>query len=628
MTKTAATTAAVFATTAALTAGLAATAPEALAAHNRTARADVELVAAASSSDIGKIPDIVGIYGVGPIFWAAQLLGITPENVITAAGGLTGNTELAATVNSLLKLLDEVSPFKAGISGPLPSDVYDSVNGLKYTTTGLAGMLGVGGWFVDLIVKTAPILNQRRSIVVSESLGGLSTSLAYRDMIDAVQSDDASWGVGVTGQWLIFVNNVSRPGGGLLALATPFTNLFGVNLTTPDAGSYTNSDLTKVLNTSILDITWAYNPLSDAPTTLNPLAWANAAAAGMFLTYLLPDEGHNIADVISRLGDGIGDGVKVMIDPSGGQGLAMVPIIGPLLKDVDFLDFPGNATYVTYDSGNLPLLEPLRMVPHLVNLLPGVHVPTPLTDSVEDALRKLVNMGYQDVDPETLERTFAEAGDQAYLWHSPLTPTQQLAAVQTVFNALVDGIQDNALNPVAWTPQLPGADFKPVVQNPVSMALAKAVNDAVDAIQKNATDPVFDAVEKGLAPVTTALDHVNAQIESTIDSALKVNGTTADRQAVTAVPSNDNRRTTVSLSAAAPDAQDAPVRKAERPKGVKKLRESFKASPGRHAADAADPAKKTAREIIDKVTDTNRHVAKQAEKAGGGAKRAAKDKAA
>ena len=428
MAKTAATTAAVIATTAALTAGVASSAPEALAAHNRNVQADVELTAG-----VGQIPDIVGIYGVGPIFWTAQALGITPENVIKAAGGLTGNTALADTVIGLLNLLDAISPVEAGVKGPMPSDVYDAVNGLDYTTTGVAQMLGLGNdpitkAFLNWIVNQAPILNQRRSVILSESLGGLTTSLAYRDMINAVQSNDPDWGVGVTGQWLIFVNNPSRPGGGLFALATPFTNLFGLNLTTPDAGSYTNPDQTKVLNTSILDITWAYNPLSDVPTTLNPLAWANSLAAGVFLTYLLPDEDNNIGNhVLPKLIAGIADGVKVMVDPTGGQGLEMLPGWNGFVKSVDWIPglgnwlddiadatkFPGNATYITYDSGNLPLLEPFRMVPHLANLVPGVHIPTPLTDSVEDALRKMVNMGYQDVDPNTLERTFNEAGDEA-----------------------------------------------------------------------------------------------------------------------------------------------------------------------------------------------------------------------
>ncbi|MED5813741.1 PE-PPE domain-containing protein [Mycolicibacterium sp. 050232] len=621
--KTAATTAAVLATTAALTAGVASSAPEALAAHNRSAQADVELMAA-SNPDVGKIPDIVGIYGVGPIFWTAQALGITPENVIRAAGGLTDNTALAETVIGLLNLLDAVSPVEAGVKGPMPSDVYDAVNGLQYTFTGLAHMLGISddsfiGSILNEIVKTAPILNQRRSIILSESLGGLTTSLAYRDMINAVQSGDADWGDGVTGQWLIFVNNVSRPGGGLFALATPFTNLFGLNLTTPDAGSYTNADKTKVLNTSILDITWAYNPLSDVPTTLNPLAWANSAAAGVFLTYLLPDEGNNIGNhVLPKLITGIGDGVWTMIDPTGGQGTSMIPIAGKILDriGVKFLDFPGTATYITYDSGNLPLLEPFRMAPHLLNLVPGVDIPTPLTDSIEPALRKLVNMGYQDVNPVNLERTFAEAGEQAYLWHSPLTPTQQLEAVQTVFNALVDGVQENALNPEAWTPKLPGTDFKPIVQNAVAMAVSKAVNDAIDEIQKNATNPMFDAVEKGLAPVTHALDDINDQVESAIDNMLKVNGSTANKQsskqAITSVPSDNSLLKAVSLEAPDnaetetedADAKSTPGKDVLKALGVDKDSLQTKATTrakARHAADAKDPVKKTVKETVAKV---------------------------
>lgn len=642
--KAAATTAAVLATTAALTAGVASSAPEALTAHNRSVQANVELTALAD--DIGKVPNIVGIYGVGPIFWTAQLLGITPENVITAAGGLTGNTELAATVNTLLKLLDDVSPIEAGVKGPLPSDVYDAVNGLDYTFTGLSKMFGLGddNSFVNWIVKHVPVLNQRRDIILSESLGGLTTSLAYRDMINAVQSDDAGWKEGVTGQWLIMINNPSRPGGGLFALATPFTNLFGLNLTTPDAGSYTNEDanggrITKVLNTSILDITWAYNPLSDVPTTLNPLAWANSAAAGVFLTYLLPDEGNNIGNhVLPKLLTGIGDGVKVMIDPTGGQGTDMIPVLGDLLKlfNVTFLDFPGNATYITYDSGNLPLLEPFRMAPHLLNLVPGVDIPTPLTDSVEDALRMMVNMGYQDVDPDSLERTFDKAGEQAYLWHSPLTPTQQLNAVQTVFNALVDGVQENALNPEAWTPKLPGTDFKPIVQNAVAMAVSKAVNDAIDAIQTSATNPMFEAVEKGLAPVTHALDDINDQVESAIDGVLKVNGSTTNKsgtQSINSLPSSGSQLKTLSIEApdTDTDAKSTPLKDSlkelgldqdslqdnEISKEITKLSNSGKTkTKARHSANAKDPLKKSVKETVAKVRDAATDTVDKVEKAG------------
>ncbi|OBB90489.1 PE-PPE domain-containing protein [Mycolicibacterium peregrinum] len=638
--KAAATAAAVVATTAALTAGVASSAPEALAAHNRSVQAEVELTAA-SNSDIGKIPDIVGIYGVGPIFWTAQLLGITPENVIRTAGGLTGNTALAETVIGLLDLLDAISPIEAGVKGPMPDDVYNAVNDLDYTFTGLSKMFGLGdnNAFINWIAKHAPVLNQRRDIILSESLGGLTTSMAYRDMINAVQSDDPEWGVGVTGQWLIFVNNVSRPGGGLFALATPLTNLFGVDLTTPDAGSYTNADQTKVLNTSILDITWAYNPLSDVPTTLSPLAWANSLAAGVFLTYLLPDEGNNIGNhVLPRLITGIGDGVKVMIDPTGGQGLQMIPVLGDLLKlfNVNVLDFPGNATYITYDSGNLPLLEPFRMAPHLLNLVPGVDIPTPLTDSIEPALRKLVNMGYQDVDPDTLERTFNEAGEQAYFWHSPLTPTQQLAANQIVFDALIDGIQANALNPDAWVAKLPGANLEPLVKNAASVAVAKALSDALEAVQKGA-DPMFDAVEKGLAPVTHALDDMNAQMETAIDNMLKVNGSTADKkpgtQSVNALPSAGAQLKTLSVEATdtAAGAKPTPLRDALNDlgleqdsskdsalsKSVTKLSESAKTkAKSRHATDANNPLKKSVKETVAKVRQAAEDTADKVEKAG------------
>lgn len=644
MAKTAATTAAVIATAAALTAGVASSAPEALAAHNRSVQADVELTAG-----VGQVPDIVGIYGVGPIFWTAQALGITPENVIRAAGGLTGNTALAETVVGLLNFIDAVTPIEAGVKGPMPSDVYDAVNGLTYTTDALAQLLGIRDGsvmdkIVDWLVGNAPILNQRRDIILSESLGGLTTSLAYRDMINAVTSDSDDWKIGVTGQWLIFVNNVSRPGGGLFALATPFTNLFGLNLTTPDAGSYTNPDKTKVLNTSILDITWAYNPLSDAPTTLNPLAWANSAAAGVFLTYLLPDEDNNIGDhVLPKLISGIADGVKVMVDPTGGQGTSLIPGLGKLLDSlgIKLLAFPGKATYITYDSGNLPLLEPFRVAPHLLNLLPGVDIPTPLTDSIEPALRKLVNMGYQDVNPNDLERTFNEAGEQAYLWHSPLTPTQQLAAGEIVFDALIDGIQANALNPEAWTPTLPGADFKPIVQNALTVAAAKAMSDALEAVQKGA-DPVFDAVEKGLAPVTHALDDINAQMEAAIDGMLKVNGSTANKQsakqAITSGPTSDSVLKTLSLDAPAADsedtesndadAKDTPVKDVLKGLGVDKdsLQTKAKArAKARHAADASDPIKKSVKETVAKVRGAVDDTAKEVKNAVDNAAKDVKD---
>ncbi|MGV9799754.1 PE-PPE domain-containing protein [Mycobacterium sp. NPDC003449] len=622
--KAAAVAAAVVATTAALTAGTASQAPEALLAHKRSVQVEVELTAATPQlPQLPELPDIVGIYGVGPVFWAAQLLGLTPDNVIKAAAGMLGGTELATTVNGLLQVLDAVLPVEGGIKGPLPGDVYDAVNGLDYTGDGILKLLGLADIpLVKELIEGTPIVNQRRSVIFSESLGGLTTSLAYRDMIDAVQSDSDDWRVGVTGQWLIFFNNPSRPGGGLFALATPVTNLLGLNLSTPPAGSYTNEeanggDITKVLNTSILDATWAYNILSDAPTTLNPLAWANAATGAVFLTYLLPSADNNIGDhVLPLLGAGILDGVKVMLDPTGGQGLA---ILGPILPGL--LASPGTAAYITYDSGNLPLLEPFRMVPRLVNLMPGYHIPTPISDSFEDALRMMVNMGYQDVDPDTLDRGFDMAGEQAYLYDSPLTPTQQLAANKMVFKALIGGIQDNALDPDKWTPTIPGADLSPIFKNPLTEGMTTALSGALQAFQ-DAANPAFDAVETGLKPVTGALDQVDDQVTTALDGVFKVDEPTPDA----AKPSNPPSPGPLSLSGirSATDnlrtlkaTTDEPETKPENTTrgGLKKITESFKAKPGKHAADAGDPVKKSVQQTLDKVSDKLHDTVGKVEKA-------------
>ncbi len=53
-----------------------------------------------------------------------------------------------------------------------------------------------------------------------------------------------------------------------------------------------------------------------------------------------------------------------MVDPTGGRGPPDSRILGDLLDSLNMklLDFPGNATCITYDSGNLPLLEPFRVV--------------------------------------------------------------------------------------------------------------------------------------------------------------------------------------------------------------------------------------------------------------------------
>ncbi len=128
---------------------------------------------------------------------------------------------------------------------------------------------------------------------------------------------------------------------------------------------------------------------------------------------------------------------------------------------------------------------------------------------------------------------------------------------EIVFDALVDGIPGERPEPEAWTRKLPGTDFEPIVRNADHfVAVAKAMSDALEGIQKDVADPMFDAVEKGLAPVTHALDDINAQVEAAIDNALKVNGSTANKsgaQAITSVPSSGSQLKTLSIEAAETD---------------------------------------------------------------------------
>lgn len=429
-----ATVAAATVTTTALAVGLAAPAQASQAVNPLITPQRAAAVGLTVSAEEIPVAEHIAIYTVGPYFENGD---VTYADLLLEFADVLGDQEITDTMTAVLQALGN-APFviESGAVGPLPSDVYDAVNGLDYTPDEVLDLLEqpIRGFFGDLawtlfeaVLEGAPVLNQRRAVIFSEGLGAVTTSQAYRDMIDTVQSDDPDWDEGVTGMWLVMLNNPSRPGGGLFALATPFTEAAGLNLTTPDAGSYTNGDITKMLNTSVLDITAAYNPMSDAPTTLNPLAWANSLAAAAFPSYMIPRDinNTNIDDhVVPQLSAGVFDGSKVMLDLSGGQGLEAVPawhtfvdIVGDhpdlfpdnaadtLNEIADSTKVPGKSTYITYDSGNLPILEPSRMLARQLGAILGVHIPTPIADSIEDALRILINTGYQDVNPETFERS-------------------------------------------------------------------------------------------------------------------------------------------------------------------------------------------------------------------------------
>ncbi|TDZ80941.1 PE-PPE domain protein [Mycobacteroides salmoniphilum] len=518
-----------------------------------------------------QLASMVGMYGVGPVFEALRLAGVgSPDAVLTNAVGLLNNPNLSSAVKTLLDVLNTVSPLEAKVPGFGPAGVYDSVNELGYSMgafSGLEGVVdtinspwinwipGIGAISNDLLT----LLNQRRAFILGEGLGGTDTALALRQMIKDVESDSALWGEdkhGVTGVVAVLFRNTSRPGGGLMAMVTPISELFGLNLSNPDAGSYTNAGAaglaTKVLNISVTDVGWKYDLLSDAPSTLNPLAWANSVAGVVMPTYLIPDKDKAVpvvANLVGQLLPGLINAGLVTADPTGGQGLHLLTqgtildaVNGPLnsalnavlsptfhaILGVDF-KFPveGTSTYVTYDSGNLPLLEPFHMLPRLLGYAGLADITTPVADSFENALTQLVALGYQDVKGTTdangvmtFTRGMDMAGVQADVFRAPtnINWAQRFEVPQTVFNALIDGFSNNLLSPEKQRLTLFGnsALGDAIYKNALVISVAHAVRDGLTQL-KGIANPMFNQVQTMLKPVADALDVATVQVNKVID---------------------------------------------------------------------------------------------------------------
>lgn len=494
----------------------------------------VEAAAAQVQADV-ELAAVVGFYGVGPAFQLASLAGATPSAVLAGLAALTGNVALSETINvldSLINAIESVSPVEQGVAAPGPSGVYNSVAGLEYSSSYLARILGLSPAepiYRPILNAVGPISGQRRAYLLALGVGGTSTAIALNDMITAVESGDPNWESselpGVTGVVAFMIRNPSRPGGGFLSLFTPVTEPLGVNLSNPDlsgpsGGSYISPDKKEILNISITDVAFKYDLMSDAPSTIyNPVSWLNSLVGFVLPTYLIPKEeniGSAVGSVLPGSFAGLGNAILVTADPTGGQGVRVVPVVGPILnmlapKFADITRIPGQATYITYDSGNLPLLEPFTVVQRLVSYLPGVNIPTPIADALEPALQQLVDVGYQDVQltykngVPTFTRTLDMGGTQAIAVNSPITAEQSLQLPQAVTNALVRGIGDGLLTPSGPGLQL-GLDLKPLLRgNPLAVGVGTALESAL-AVSMAVANPLFDASEQLLTPVAQVAD--------------------------------------------------------------------------------------------------------------------------
>ncbi|MEC4845058.1 hypothetical protein R2359_12905 [Mycobacteroides chelonae] len=210
---------------------------------------------------------------------------------------------------------------------------------------------------------------------------------------------------------------------------------------------------------------------------------------------------------------------------------ALNAVLGPVFRSILGTDFKfpvqGISTYVTYDSGNLPLLEPFHMLPRLLGYTGLADITTPVADSFESALTQLVALGYQDVKSTTdangvmtFTRGMDMAAVQTDVFRAPtnINWAQRFEVPQTVFNALIDGFSNNLLSPEKQRLTLFGnsALGDAIYKNALVISVAHAVRDGLTRL-KSIANPMFNQAQNMLKPVADALDAATVQVNRVID---------------------------------------------------------------------------------------------------------------
>lgn len=239
------------------------------------------------------------------------------------------------------------------------------------------------------------------------------------EVINGVQNGDSQtgvtasgWGAGQTGTALglldqagnqqaldsiglvILDNNSNRAGGGFWTTYYPFAPLLFTS------AEPTPTDLE--LGGPMLDVAYEYNINSSAPVDpFNPFALGNSLAAYAFG---YGAENRTIEVTQKNPGDPV-----FYTPPNGGEPIELKPgthyvvdedgdllVVDPVTGTASATNTPGTlkdangdpvtTTYITVDSGNLPLTRVLR-------LIPGGDI---VADTVDPVLTDLVNAGYND----------------------------------------------------------------------------------------------------------------------------------------------------------------------------------------------------------------------------------------
>jgi len=452
------------------------------------------------------------------VLTAGPLVNLLPALGITSVGPISlGAIPIYAPDGAFLTL--QLAPIAFDTQ-----NIYNTVNALPFKRR--TGFLGANANFFDRVYSLTGATAGQFPAILGSGVGTGNTVQAYRTQIATVLNNGAAPNgytpyqpsainnvPNQTNQELLLLRNSYRPNGGLQARFAPLLNLFGVDTAMPAPGFVNSPNGQIKLNTGTVDLTWAYDPISDFPVTLNPFAIANSLLAG------LP------TNLIGGLNQSIGDPSGIILTNANGDvtnltglGLSVASVLGILNR------IAGSSTGIGVDEGkafygalvpnDLPLLEPLRLPSRLINAIFGTNLGTPLADALQPAVSILVNTGYSDViTPNNLDscatkcntadaQTYAQLGYSAYdrsfltpsvsepfLSVNPLTPAEWAQVPGDVVKALVGGFASvfapGLALPVAGTPSVRAASTAtPAIaaETPATTGAATAAAETAAAV--------------------------------------------------------------------------------------------------------------------------------------------------
>lgn len=253
--------------------------------------------------------------------------------------------------------------------------------------------------------------DQKGTVVLASGWGAGQTGTALGDL--KASKDPALNNI----KLVILDNNTNRAGGGFWTTYAPFAPLLGTSAapTPSDTGAVT------------LDVAYEYNINSNAPVDpLNPFALGNSLAA-----YAYGYGAEQNTQLPQEVQDEIAAAQAHEADPNNNPAVprhAYVVKADGMIDESKTTEVEGTTTYVTYESDNLPLTRPLR-------LLPGGDI---LADTIDPTMTQLVNAGYSD--------TKGFQGDEAIpkdpTVTRPMKPGSSLSALDA--GALQESVQEGA----------------------------------------------------------------------------------------------------------------------------------------------------------------------------------------